>query len=222
MPRSWNQSKLPQARDKTSQPPLRRVEDIIEAPRICPGKRSGLMRGHLPSFVSNATGVLPLLPLEIIVRRLLDNAMVARPSFAERLGEHAGRTFVIDPVDCPFVFLMKPGKGRSELRVMRRAEARNYDARIAAPLVVLLGMIDGTYDGDALFFSRDLTIEGDTEAVLALRNAIENADLDPSTVLGLPKSLQGPVNRASRMLFIRLRWLLDAPEENSSNRAWVT
>lgn len=180
------------------------------------------MRGHLPSLVSNATGVLPLLPLEIIVRRLLANAMKARPSFAERLGEHAGRTFVIDPVDCPFVFLISPAKGHSQLRVMRRAAARHHDARIAAPLVVLLGMIDGTYDGDALFFSRDLVIEGDTEAVLALRNAIENADLDPSTVLGLPKSLQGPVNRASRMLFVRLRRMLDAPEESGSSGAWAS
>ncbi len=166
--------------------------------------------------------MLPLLPLEIIVRRLLANAMAARPSLAERLGEHAGCTFVIDPVDCPFVFLMMPGKGRSELRVRRRAEAQEHDARIAAPLVVLLGMIDGTYDGDALFFSRDLIIEGDTEAVLALRNAIENADLDPSTVLGLPKSLQGPVNRASRMLFVQLRRVLGAPEESGLNRAWVS
>lgn len=180
------------------------------------------MRGHLPSLVSNATSVLPLLPLEMIVRRLLANAMAARPSFTERFGEHAGRTFIIDPVDCPFVFLMKPEKEHSELRVMRRPEARDYDARIAAPLVVLLGMIDGTYDGDALFFSRDLIIEGDTEAVLALRNALENADLDPSTVLGLPKSLQGPVNRASRMLFVRLRRMLDAPEESSSGRVWMS
>ena len=63
---------------------------------------------------------------------------------------------------------------------MRDLSAAAYDARIAAPLIVLLGMIDGTYDGDALFFSRDLVIEGDTEAVLALRNAIENAELAPS------------------------------------------
>ncbi len=180
------------------------------------------MRGHLPSFVSNATSVLPLLPLEVIARRLLSNAMAARPSFAERLGEYVGRSFAIDPVDCPFVFLIKPEKGRTDLRVVRQTDAEDYDARIAAPLVVLLGMIDGTYDGDALFFSRDLSIEGDTEAVLALRNALENAELDPSTVLGLPRSLQGPVNRASRMLFVRLRRMLDAPEESGPNRAFMS
>jgi O2-independent ubiquinone biosynthesis accessory factor UbiT len=175
------------------------------------------MRGHLPPLVSNATSVLPLLPLEMIVRRLMANAMAARPSFAERLGEQAGRVFSIDPVDCPFVFLVKPDKGCVELKVARRSAVNDCDARIAATLVVLLGMIDGTYDGDALFFSRDLSIEGDTEAVLALRNALENAELDPSTVLGLPKSLQGPVNRAARMMFVQLRRLLDAPEESGPN-----
>lgn len=175
------------------------------------------MRGHLPPIFTNATGILPLLPLEVIARRLLGNAMAARPSFARRLGEYSGRTFAIDPVDCPFLFLIKPDNGRAELKVVRRGLSQNYDARIAAPLVVLIGMVDGTYDGDALFFSRDLAIEGDTEAVLALRNAIENAELDPSTVLGLPKSLQGPVNRSARMLFVQLRRFLDAPEESGPN-----
>ena len=180
------------------------------------------MRGHLPPLFNTATGWLPLLPLEVIARRLLANAMAARPSFAARLGEYAGRSFAIDPVDCPFVFLIRPQGGRTDLKVARRSLAQGFDARIAAPLVVLIGMIDGSYDGDALFFSRDLVIEGDTEAVLALRNAIENAELDPATVLGLPKSLQGPVNRGTRQLFVQLRRLLDAPEESGPNRGALT
>ena len=210
---------MPQLRDKTGQRGVLRVEAVPYEPRILlfRVKTKSVMRGNIPSLVANAAGVLPLLPLEVIARRLMANAMAARPSFAERLGEGIGRVFAIDPIDCPFVFLMKPGKTRLELRVVRQTEAGGYDARIAAPMLVLLGMIDGTYDGDALFFSRDLVIEGDTEAVVALRNAIENADLDPSTVLGLPGSMQGPVNRAARMLFARLRRMLDAPEESGPN-----
>lgn len=41
-----------------------------------------------------------------------------------------------------------------------------------------MGLIDGSYDGDALFFSRDLVVEGDIEAVIALRNAIDDAGVD--------------------------------------------
>ena len=170
------------------------------------------MRGYLPPLLAKAASVLPLLPLELVVRRLLANAMAARPTFASRLGEHAGRTFAIDPVDCPFVFLFTPQEGRASLRVARGLSDAAYDARIAAPLVVLLGMIDGTYDGDALFFSRDLVIEGDTGAVLALRNAMENAELKPSLVLGLPDSVSGPFDRATDMALDGLRRSLDAPE----------
>ena len=178
-----------------------------------------LMRGNIPPLVADAAGVLPLLPLEVVARRLMANAMAARPSFARRLGDGIGRIFAIDPVDCPFVFLMKPESNRLELRVVRQVQPGEFDARIAAPLLVLLGLIDGTYDGDALFFSRDLVIEGDTGAVVALRNAIENAELEPAAVLGLPNSLQGPVNHAARMLLGRLRRLLDAPQESGPNRA---
>jgi len=155
---------------------------------------------------------LPLLPLELVSRALMAGALAARPSFAARLGEHAGRTFAIDPVDCPFAFLLTPGS--AALSVVRDLSKARYDARIAAPLIVLLGLIDGSYDGDALFFSRDLSIEGDTEAVLALRNAIENAGLDPSSVLGLPKSLHGPFNRAAGFVLTALRRGLGAPRES--------
>ena len=42
--------------------------------------------------------------------------------------------------------------------------------------MTLLGMIDGRYDGDALFFTRDLIVEGDTEAVVCLRNALDDVE----------------------------------------------
>ncbi|MBU6299572.1 MAG: SCP2 sterol-binding domain-containing protein, partial [Alphaproteobacteria bacterium] len=174
--------------------------------------------GYLPPVLAKAASVLPLLPLELAARRLLANAMAARPSFARRLGEYSGRTFAVDPADLPFAFLIAPNEGRAAMRVVRNLSGAEYDARISAPMLVLLGMIDGTYDGDALFFSRDLVIEGDTEAVLALRNAIENAELDPSSVLGLPKRICGPFNRATEVMFDDLRRMLDAPLPSGPSR----
>lgn len=123
-------------------------------------------------------GILPMLPLELICRQLADNAAAARPSLAARLGDHAGATFAIDPVDCPFAFLVTLWRGRPIITLRRDLAGVSCAARIAAPLVVLVGMLDGSYDGDALFFSRDLVIEGDTAAVLALRNALDDAELD--------------------------------------------
>jgi len=157
-------------------------------------------------------GVLPLLPLELALRRLMGNAIAARPSFVARLGAQSGRTFAVDPVDCPFAFLIMLHNGKPSLRLVRDLTMTRYDARIAAPLVFLLGLLDGTYDGDALFFSRDLIIEGDTEAVLALRNAIEDAEFDPATVMGLPDNLKHTFNQGADLMLDRLRRALDAPE----------
>ncbi len=169
------------------------------------------MHGQIPSVLSRLAGALPLFPLELAARRLIDNALAARPSFAVRLADYADRTFAIDPTDCPFVFLITPRAGRASLRLVHDLSEAAHDARIAAPLVVLLGLIDGTYDGDALFFSRDLVIEGDTAAVLALRNAIENAELDPASVLGLPGPLHHPFNRFAQLALDSVRRALDAP-----------
>jgi len=102
------------------------------------------MRGHLPPLLAKAASVLPLLPLELAARRLLANAMAARPGFASRLGEHAGRIFAIDPLDCPFVFLLAPEQGRANLRVVRDLSRAAYDARIAAAKPLVLGEIDGS------------------------------------------------------------------------------
>ena len=176
------------------------------------------MHGQIPPVLARLAGALPLLPLELVAGRLIRTALAARPSFAARLAAYADRTFAIDPTDCPFVFLIRPNRARPSVRVVSGIGMAVHDARIAAPLVVLLGLIDGTYDGDALFFSRDLVIEGDTEAVLALRNAIENAELDPASVLGLPESLRNPFNRVAQLALDGLRRALDAPAPSGAGR----
>ncbi len=170
------------------------------------------MRFHLPPPFQRLTGALPLRPLELALRPLIRNAMAARPHFIDRLGAHAGCVFAIDPVDCPFAFLITFRYRKPLLCLVPDASTARHDARIAAPLIVLLGMLDGTYDGDALFFSRDLVIEGDIEAVLALRNAIEDAELDPATVVGFPDSLKPPFNRSFNTALGMLRGALDSPE----------
>ena len=54
----------------------------------------------------------------------------------------------------------------------------------------LIALLEGRIDGDALFFSRELSIEGDTEAVVALRNAVDSAEVD---VLGDVMAALGPL-----------------------------
>jgi predicted lipid carrier protein YhbT len=131
-----------------------------------------------PLPMARALGAIPL----PVFRRLLEPVIgtVARrhPSLFDRLGDHAAMTFLIDPTDLPFAFRLRPRRGAPRIEVIRRPAGKSWDARIAGPLAALLGMVHGALDGDALFFSRDLAIEGNTEAILALRNAIDDAEID--------------------------------------------
>jgi predicted lipid carrier protein YhbT len=120
---------------------------------------------------------LPLEPLRWALARVLRSVASRHPGLFQRLGPHAHKRFGIEPTDLPFAFVIAPHPRTPTIAVMR-ALPRDVSVRIAGPLIALLGLIDGSYDGDALFFSRDLVIEGDMEAVLALRNAIEDAGVD--------------------------------------------
>lgn len=76
----------------------------------------------------------------------------------------------------------------------------DLDARVSSSLFNLLALVEGRLDGDALMFSRQLIVEGDVEAVLALRNAIDNARIDFAAEIG---SLFGPLGGpAERILGI--------------------
>ncbi|MCT8268172.1 SCP2 sterol-binding domain-containing protein [Afifella sp. JA880] len=121
---------------------------------------------------------LPLLPLRLMLERLVSGLIRRRPGLFLRLDHHAEKVFLIDPTDLPFVFRLKPDPEHPTVEPLRRERAGAWDGRIAGPLGALMGMIHGTFDGDALFFSRDIIIEGDTEAVLALRNALDDAEID--------------------------------------------
>jgi O2-independent ubiquinone biosynthesis accessory factor UbiT len=131
-----------------------------------------------PAAGAIALRFAPLRPLSLAGAHLARTLARRHPALFTRLGDQANKVFLIDPTDLPFVFVLKPRPPRPDLSALRREDAARWDARIAGPLAALIGLVHGAYDGDALFFSRDLTIEGDTEAVVALRNAIDNEELD--------------------------------------------
>jgi len=167
--------------------------------------------GALPWPVGRIMSVLPLAPLEFAANGVLRTVLDRRPHMFSRLGAYSGRRFAIDPVDCPFVFVLEPRSDHPRLRALPSLDGQPWDARISGVMLVLLGLLDGTYDGDALFFSRDLVIEGDTAAVLALRNAIEDAELDAGILLGAPDAAAPLVSGGVRRAVNAMRSLLGAP-----------
>lgn len=137
---------------------------------------------------------LPLIILQPILQRLIRRLSQERSDLFERLGAQRNKVYLIDPLNLPFVFLLCPDPARPKLSAYRRGRLPRHDARIAATFLTLVDMIDSRLDGDALFFNRELLIEGDVEAVVVLRNALD--DLDGSIVDNLADHF-GPPTRAA-------------------------
>ena len=122
----------------------------------------------------------PLRPetLQPLFDAMLQVVRRRHPDILERLEDYGGRIVCIDPIDLPFVLLLEPDLAHPRLRVRRRGDSAEVDAAIRGPLEILISLAEGKTDGDALFFSRQLVVEGDTEVVVALRNAIDGAGID--------------------------------------------
>lgn len=144
---------------------------------------------------------LPLLPLRFMLQKAAEAIRHRHPGLFFRLEAHAEKVFLIDPIDLPFVFRLSPHPDRPVIEPRYRDAAGTWDARISGPLAALIGMVHGAYDGDALFFSRDILIEGDTEAMLALRNALDDAELDLPAEIAAACGPAGPaIERINRSL----------------------
>ena len=147
--------------------------------------RTGL--AYLPRLL---LAPMPLFPLQPALHRIINSIARNKPELFHRIGIHKNKYFLIDPLNMPFVLLLRPDPERPFLHAYRRTGTIQYDARIAGTLLALLDMIDGRLDGDALFFSRDLIVEGNTEAVVCLRNALDDMDGsiadDVVAVYGIP------------------------------------
>jgi predicted lipid carrier protein YhbT len=145
---------------------------------------------------------LPLMPLRPLLQRIVTHVAQSHPKLFARLGPHAGKCFLIDPEDLPFVFVLRPDPARPDLAVHHRSASPDHDARIAGSFLDLCDMIDGSLDGDALFFSRDLRVSGDTEAVVALRNALDDID---GSIVELMAGAFGPLSQPVMLALSVLR-----------------
>ncbi|MFN3655618.1 MAG: SCP2 domain-containing protein [Pseudolabrys sp.] len=146
----------------------------------------------------------PLAVMQPVLSRIASHVARDRPELFARLGAHARKRFLIDPIDLPFVLILMPDNNRPALRAYRRNEKPAHDASIAGTFVNLLDMIEGSQDGDALFFSRDLRIGGDTEAVVALRNALD--DFEGSALDSVLSSF-GPLAKPAALAVSTIRAL---------------
>ena len=168
------------------------------------GPAASPLRVLLQSIPSLLLASAPLAMIQPILGHIASHVARDRPELFARLGVHARKRFLIDPIDLPFVLILSPDNNRPTLRAYRRYEKPVHDAGIAGKFFNLLDMIDGTQDGDALFFTRDLRVTGDTEAVVALRNALD--DFEGSALDSVVGSF-GPLAKPAALVVSGMRAL---------------
>jgi len=156
----------------------------MSTPPFSPILLGGLMLRAIPPDV-----------FQPLAERLARRLQTRHPALFERLTPLGPKRFLVDVVDLPWLFLLHIADGEGTVQVLKKTDTAEADATIRAPLKVLFGLLDGSIDGDAMFFTRDLSYEGDTEAVVALRNALDGADID---FLEDISSTFGPLSRPAR------------------------
>lgn len=131
----------------------------------------------LPPSLVDAAAALPFAALQRVANAVF--AVVARnhPRLFERLAGYSDARVLVAPSDLPVVFLLRLHPARPGVDVHASEAGLAPSASVRGPMLRLIDLMEGAVDGDALFFSRDLSIEGDTEVVLALRNAVEAEEI---------------------------------------------
>ena len=156
---------------------------------------------------------LPLPVMQPVLGHIAAHVASSRPELFARLGQHTAKRFLIDPTDLPFVLLLVPDARRPHLNACHRAEQPSHDAAIAGTFSNLLRMIDGSLDGDALFFDRTLHVSGDIEAIVALRNALDDFD---GNVLDNILAAFGPLSKPAAFVLSAIRAVAkERPKEQS-------
>lgn len=158
----------------------------------------------LPALLGKLMVPLPLFPLQFILSRMVRGIAQRRPEFFARLGPHVTSSYVIEVTEFPFVLLLKPNPRKPEMTAHRRSEKIASDASIVGPFMDLFKVLDGRGDSDAMFFSGNLKVSGNTEAAVCLRYAID--DLEGSVIEDL-LHMGGPVLMPAHLLLQRLRRL---------------
>ncbi|MBB5577589.1 MULTISPECIES: ubiquinone anaerobic biosynthesis accessory factor UbiT [Rhizobium] len=152
-----------------------------------------------PSLMATAR-IVPLPIAARIADLLLQQVLRNHPKLFDRLGEYGNARFAFVPTDFAFSFCIRP-LDRS-VRTVRKGNVPQAEATITGPLALMLALAEGRVDGDALFFARKLLISGDMEAVLALRNALDDNEID--LVRSLSK-LAGPMSHSAGKILDAIR-----------------
>lgn len=175
---------------------------------VVPEDRSnaGGVSGDVP-FSPVLLGGLALRPMPLWLLQKITSFALCRiihrhSDLADRLAAIGYAAVLIEPTDLPYQFKLSLGMSKPRLTIQRKGVAAKTEiATIRGATAVLLSLLEGNLDGDALFFSRLLSISGDVEVFVALRNAIDAANID------LMEDVAGGSPHIKRILYPSLAWI---------------
>lgn len=129
------------------------------------------------AIVKRLVAPLPLWPLTVTLSHLVDRLMLRNQTVMARLAPISGTKFAITARDIGLTFHVVINESAILVHTARTPDPDAH-VTIDGTIKQLIALLEGEIDGDALFFSRDLAVAGNTEALLTLRNAIDSADID--------------------------------------------
>jgi O2-independent ubiquinone biosynthesis accessory factor UbiT len=155
---------------------------------------------QLSPYLAAAIRRTPLFLIQHVTTIMFRHLLFRHPRLFERLGEYRAKRFAFVPTDLPLAFSVHPAT--RSITASRELPGDGVDSCVKGPLFGLLALLEGRCDADALFFSRDLAVVGDMEAMLAMRNALDDTSIDLPTDLS---DLTGPLSPFVRSLLVQQR-----------------
>jgi predicted lipid carrier protein YhbT len=179
---------------------------------------------EFPSLLARAfIGAAPKPALDLGSAALLAAMRRHHPQLFAVLAQCRQTRVLVELTDPPRRFLLQYGGGAPTLRVVDDQADVAADAELKGGLEAMVALLEARVDGDALFFTRELTVSGDTAAVVTLRNIL---DRETISVLDEASSLFGPLRRMARAAVLdwerratRLRAALAPPNAGGESRA---
>jgi O2-independent ubiquinone biosynthesis accessory factor UbiT len=153
-------------------------------------KNPAIMPAMIPTNINKTAPASPFFVLGLALRPILAKPVIQpwlnliagvmqrkHPRIVTCLSQFSPVSILVDPTDVPFSVMLSVRGDKLSLRYMKKNQIIVSNASISGPLSALIDLMEGRVDGDALFFSRELAIEGCSETVVALRNALEHENV---------------------------------------------
>ncbi|MDA8251700.1 MAG: SCP2 sterol-binding domain-containing protein [Rhodospirillales bacterium] len=160
------------------------------------------MAEQLPMPATVMKAALHLAPAPLLqpgLRWIVPRLHGAHPVLFKRLCRLAPASVLFEPEDTPHRFLLTIAA--NDLRLTLAHGEPNAAVRIKGRLAMLLRLLEGRVDSDTLFFSRDVSISGDTAAAVAFRNTLDGESI---SLLGDTLAAAGPLQAPARRLVLRI------------------